>query len=67
MSPKEQVLIMNTITLSEEDLARLQTIVIDRDEREALVFLRDVIYSRLIRNKNTGMKGALDGGKGSTL
>jgi hypothetical protein len=58
---------MITITLSEENLAHLQAIVIDRDEKEALVFLRDVIYSGLIHSKNAGMKGALDGGKGSTL
>lgn len=58
---------MMTITLCEADSARLRAIVIDRDEREALVFLRDVIHPALIRSKNAGMKGALDGGKGSTL
>ncbi|MCX6354133.1 MAG: hypothetical protein NTZ78_04420 [Candidatus Aureabacteria bacterium] len=58
---------MINIILSEEEIARLHAIVIDRDEKEALVFLRDVIYSGLIRSKNAGMKGALDGGKGSTL
>lgn len=58
---------MLAIPFSEEDLGRIQAIVVDRDEQAALVFLRDVIYAGLIRGKNAGMKGALDGGKGSTL
>jgi len=58
---------MMTIPLSEGDLARLQAIIVDRDKEEAFIFLRDVIYPALLRAKNAGMKGAFDGGKGSTL
>lgn len=60
---------MNTISLSlsDEDFTQLQSIVIDHDEKEAFVFLRDIVYPALIRSRNAGMKGALDGGKGSTL
>lgn len=58
---------MITVKFSEGDFACLQAIVIDRDEQEALVFLRDVIYPAVVRSKSAGMKGALDGGKGGTL
>lgn len=57
---------MISISLDEGDVIRLKEIVIDGDERDALAFVRERIYSRL-EQQDPRMKSALDGGKGSTL
>ncbi|MCX6356513.1 MAG: hypothetical protein NT045_01315 [Candidatus Aureabacteria bacterium] len=39
----------------------------DRDEKEALAFVCERILPEVRRRQEMGMRGQLDGGKGSTL
>ncbi len=58
---------MITVVLSEEDLIRLEVIDMDRDEQEALAFLRERILPEIKRQKRGKMQNHLDGGKGSAF
>jgi hypothetical protein len=56
---------MMTITLTEEDLLRLEMIEIDRDAREALAFIHERILPAVKKQQAGKMRSHLDGGKGS--
>lgn len=58
---------MIAITLEEDDILRIRAIVIDRDEKEALAFIRDRLMREVERRNAGKMQNSLDGGKGSTL
>lgn len=55
---------MITVTLSEQDIMRLEVIDMDRDEEEALKFLRERLISEVNRQKGGKLHSHLDGGKG---
>lgn len=50
-----------TITLSKQELMRIEVIVMDGDKDDALMFLRE-LRSRIQTTTITGMKSHLDGG-----
>lgn len=56
---------MITMTLKDDDLLRLEMIDIDRDEREALAFIRERILPEVKKQQASKMRSHLDGGKGS--
>jgi len=56
---------MVMIMLMEEDLVRLTAIKVDHDAQEALAFIRERILPEVERQRNSRMKGVLDGGTGS--
>jgi hypothetical protein len=58
---------MISIILTEDDFARLQAIVIDRDAKEALAFVQDRLAPEMTRQKAMKMKSSLEGGKGSVI
>ncbi|HVO84688.1 MAG TPA: hypothetical protein VMU60_09705 [Syntrophobacteria bacterium] len=51
------------ITLGERELMRLEAILMDRDERDALLFLKEVVMAK-VREKGSS---ALDPKKGTGL
>jgi len=48
------------IALDENDLIRLDQIIIDSDETEALKFLRKVVYDRVVHQQQGRLKSHLD-------
>jgi hypothetical protein len=56
---------MITITLTDEDIMRLEVIDIDRDEEESYKFIKEKIIPQIKKQKGLKMSGHLDGGKGS--
>lgn len=58
---------MVTVTLSEQDIMRLEVIDMDRDEEDALKFLRERVLPEVKRQKGSKMRSHLDGGKGSAF
>jgi len=50
------------IALDEEELLELERIVIDGDEKEALRFLRKIVYDKVIRSQQAKLKSHLDTG-----
>ncbi|MEE8470396.1 MAG: hypothetical protein V3S51_03605 [Dehalococcoidia bacterium] len=50
------------IALEEEELVELERIVVDRDEREALIFLRKSVYQKVARSQRGKLKSHLDTG-----
>ncbi|MHB1000313.1 MAG: hypothetical protein ACYC27_13815 [Armatimonadota bacterium] len=58
---------MAAINLSEEDIMRLKVIDMDRDEQDALAFIRERILPQLKKQEGFKIIGHLDGGKGSAL
>lgn len=58
---------MVTVTLSEQDIMRLEVIDMDRDEEDALKFLRERVLPEVKRQKDSKMRSHLDGGKGSAF
>jgi hypothetical protein len=56
---------MITITLTEEDIMRLQVIEIDRDAEDALAFIKERIIPEVKSQQGKKMNSHLDGGKGS--
>jgi len=56
-----------TITLTEEDVLRLQMIAVDQDADDALAFLRERILPQVKDQQGKTMISHLDGGKGSML
>ena len=55
------------LNLTDQDLLRLEMIEIDKDEAEALLFLREKILPEVKRHKGLKMQSHLDGGKGSAF
>ncbi len=56
---------MPTINLSEQDIIRLQAIVLDRDKEDALAFIQERVVPEIEKSDRLKMKSHLDGGKGS--
>jgi len=50
------------VALEEEELIELQRIIIDHDEKEALRFLRKVIYNKIAKSQGGRLKCHLDSG-----
>ena len=50
------------VALEEEELVELQRIIIDHDEKEALRFLRKVIYNKIAKSQGGRLKCHLDSG-----
>lgn len=55
------------ITISDEDILRMQMIVVDQDADEALAFIRERILPQIKAQQGKTIVNHLDGGKGSTL
>ncbi len=58
---------MFNITLTPEDVMRLEVIDMDRDEADALQFIRERLLPEIRRQQGMKMQGHLDGGKGSAF
>ena len=50
------------VSFEEEELIELQRIIIDRDEKEALKFLKKSVYDRVLRSQKGRLKSHLDTG-----
>lgn len=50
------------ILLEEEELLELEQIMVDRDEAEALKFLKKCVYDKVARSQQGRLKSHLDGG-----
>jgi hypothetical protein len=50
------------IGLEPEELLELEQIIVDRDEKEALAFLKKVVYDRVSRSQQGRLKSHLDTG-----
>ena len=50
------------IALDEKELLELERIVIDRDEKEALIFLKKSVYDKVARSQQGKLKSHLDTG-----
>ncbi|MBN1527298.1 MAG: hypothetical protein JW919_06935 [Candidatus Omnitrophica bacterium] len=50
------MMINKTINLSEEDLLRIEQIVLDRDKDEALDFIKEVIKKQIDKENASRMK-----------
>ena len=50
------------IALEEEELLELERIMIDRDEPEALIFLKKSVYDKIVRSQQGRLKSHLDTG-----
>lgn len=48
------------ISLDQEELLELERIIIDRDEKEALLFLRKSIYNKVTHSQEGRLKSHLD-------
>lgn len=48
------------IALEEEELLELERILIDRDEKEALAFLKKSVYEKIARSQQGKLKCHLD-------
>ena len=61
------MMITLTLTLTQEDLMRLEEIDIDHDGEDALKFIRERLLHEIKRQKGMKMQSHLDGGKGGRL
>jgi len=50
------------IALEEEELLELEQIIVDRDEKEALAFLKKSVYDKASRSQQGRLKSHLDTG-----
>ena len=50
------------IALEGEELLELERIMIDRDEPEALIFLKKSVYDKIVRSQQGRLKSHLDTG-----
>lgn len=48
------------VALEEEELVELQRIIIDRDEKEALRFLKKVVFDKVLRSQKGRLRSHLD-------
>jgi len=51
------------IALEEDELLELEQIIVDRDEKEALTFLKKSVYDKLIHSQQGKLKSHLDTGE----
>ena len=58
---------MAMINLTEQDIMRLKVIEMDRDEADALAFIREVLLPEIQRQAGMKMNSHLNGGKGSAF
>jgi hypothetical protein len=49
-----------TVTLDEQEMMALEQIMVDRDEKEALKFLKKAIYDKIARSQRGKLKTDLD-------
>ncbi len=54
-----------TITLTEDDVLRMQIIAVDQDADDALAFLRERLLPKVKDQQGKSMISHLDGGTGS--
>jgi len=50
------------IALDEEELLELERVITDRDEKEALRFLKKAVYDKITRSQQGKLKSHLDTG-----
>jgi len=50
------------IALDEEELLELERVIIDRNEKEALTFLKKAVYDKITRSQQGRLKSHLDTG-----
>jgi hypothetical protein len=50
------------VALEEEELLELEQIIVDRDEKEALAFLKRSVYDKVSRSQQGKLKSHLDTG-----
>ena len=48
------------LPLDEEEIVALEQILVDRDEEEALKFLKKAIYDKIVRSQRSKLKTDLD-------
>jgi hypothetical protein len=48
------------IALEEEELLELEQIIVDRDEKEALIFLKKSVYDKVAHSQQGKLKSHLD-------
>jgi hypothetical protein len=51
------------IALEEEELLELEQIIVDRDEKEALIFLKKSVYGKVAHSQQGRLKSHLDTGE----
>ncbi len=50
------------VALDEKELLALERILIDSDEKEALIFLKKAVYDKIVRSQRGRLKSHLDAG-----
>jgi hypothetical protein len=50
------------IAFEEEELLELEQIIVDRDEKEALIFLKKSVYDKVVHSQQGKLKSHLDAG-----
>ena len=50
------------VALDEQELMQLERIITDRDEKEALVFLKKAVYDKALHSQQGRLKSHLDSG-----
>ena len=50
------------VALDEQELMQLEGIITDREEKEALVFLKKAIYDKVLHSQQGRLKSHLDSG-----
>lgn len=50
------------VALDEEELIELERIIIDQDEKEAIIFLKKSVYRKIIHSQQGKLKSHLDVG-----
>ena len=50
----------SALSLDEQDIMELERIVMDDDEKEALRFIKKVIYDRILHSQQSKLKSHLD-------
>ena len=48
------------ISLDEQELLELERIIVDTDEKEALLFLKKIVYDRIVQAQQGRLKSHLD-------
>ena len=52
-----------SVVLNEQEQAELQLILVDRDESEALRFLKEVVWAQVQAVRRKGLRGHLEAGQ----
>jgi hypothetical protein len=53
-----------SVVLDEQEQAELQVILVDRDEPEALRFLKEVVWAQVQAVRRKGLRSHLEAGQG---